>query len=145
MDFAVRRSRPDELEAVNARYAAVDFLPSSADDLIVCAEIGGAWAAQGRLVRAGAGAGELGGILVSPDARGRGLAKDIVAALLADSPYPTLYCLPFAELEPLYAEAGFSRCAPDGVPDAIARKYGWCNAHYGKPVLLMVRRAAAAA
>ena len=140
---AIQLAGPEQLAWVNARYAEVDFVASNANDLVVIASIGGTPAGQGRVVPLGAGAGELGGMLVYEAFKGRGLARDIIASLCALPGFDVLYCLPFAELESLYASMGFSRTADDAsVPPQVSQKYRWCNAHYGKPVLLMKRLAA---
>jgi hypothetical protein len=138
--FLVRRAHAEELAWVNACYADVDFLASGADDLIVIASSDGAAAGLGRVVPLGAGLGELGGMLVFDGFKGRGAAKQIIASLCALPGFDTLYCLPFAELEGLYASMGFIR-TPDGpdVPSQVSHKYRWCNEHYAKPVLLMRR------
>jgi ribosomal protein S18 acetylase RimI-like enzyme len=86
------------------------------------------------------GAGELGGIWVAPEARGTGVARAVVADLLAHSPFRTLYCLPFADLVGLYADAGFA-LVPEGAPvhDAVARKLAWCATAYDRRVVAMLR------
>ncbi|MES2298666.1 MAG: GNAT family N-acetyltransferase [Pseudomonadota bacterium] len=136
----LRRAEPGELEWINARYAQVDFLPSSDADLVALATLDGVPAGLGRIVPVGADAGELGGMLVFEQFQGCGLARRIIDFLLQQTRYATLYCLPFAELEDLYASMGFAR-APAGadLPDHVAHKYRWCNEHYPKPVLLMQR------
>jgi N-acetylglutamate synthase-like GNAT family acetyltransferase len=141
--FSIRRAYRHELDAVNARYAEVDFLASDTGDLVALAEMDGVAAGLGRIVPVGASAGELGGMLVFDQFKGQGLARRIIAFLLEQKQFNTLYCLPFAELESLYASMGFARTAESAdLPAHVAAKYRWCNTHYPKPVLLM-RRAVA--
>lgn len=137
--FTLRRSRPDELDWINARYAEVDFQPSEAGDVIAIAEFNGKPAGIGRVVPVAAGVGELGGMLVFDGYRGSGLSKQIIGYLQQQAGMPTLYCLPFAELEGLYRSMGFAPSPADAaVPDKVAAKHRWCNTFYPKPVLLLV-------
>lgn len=136
----LRRFTADELDWINARYREVDFVASSADELIAVAEVGGVSAGIGRVVPVADGVGELGGMLVFDAFRGSGVAKAIIAYLVAQSCCDTLYCLPFADLRALYAAAGFMQLEDfTGVPSKVAAKHQWCNTHYPAPVLLMRR------
>ena len=140
--FAIRLASADQLAWVNARYAEIDFVPSPPSDLVMIASCGGESAGLGRVVPLAPGIGELGGMLVFDRFQGRGLAKAIIASLCALPGFATLYCLPFAELEAMYAAMGFARVADDGTaPPSVTKKFRWCNQHYGKPVLLMRRDA----
>jgi N-acetylglutamate synthase-like GNAT family acetyltransferase len=144
--FTLRRSRPDELAWINERYAGVDFVASSDADVIAVAEANGQPAGLGRVVHIADGVGELGGMLVFDAFRGSGLAKQIIGFLQQQAGLPTLYCLPFAELEGLYGSMGFvPASAQDKVPEKVAAKHRWCNEHYPKPVLLLVARRPGAA
>lgn len=137
---SIRLAQAADLAWINARYAEIDFVPSDANDLVVIASVDGVAAGQGRVVPVGPRAGELGGMLVYDAFKGRGLARDIIASLCALPGFDVLYCLPFAELEGLYASMGFAQTPDDaGVPQHVAQKYRWCNEHYDKPVLLMKR------
>lgn len=140
--FTFRLALAADLNWVNARYADIDFVPSPPADLVVIASCDGEAAGLGRVVPLAPGIGELGGMLVFGQFQGRGLAKAIIASLCALPGFATLYCLPFAELEAMYAAMGFARAADDGaVPPQVSKKFRWCNQHYGKPVLLMRRLA----
>ncbi|HZV64833.1 MAG TPA: GNAT family N-acetyltransferase [Telluria sp.] len=137
-NFSLRWARPAELDWINQRYAEVDFVRSTARDRIALAEIDGAVAGFGRMVPLAPGVGELGGMLVFEDYKGRGVARRLIAFLLAQPDFQTVYCLPFAELESLYAGMGFAQVpASADMPRHVIDKYGWCNTHYGQPVLLM--------
>lgn len=136
--FSLRWARPAELDWINQRYAEVDFVRSAGKDRVAVAEIGGLPAGLGRVVPLAPGVGELGGMLVFDDYQGRGVARRLIAFLLALPDFHTMYCLPFAELESLYASMGFAQVPPGAdMPRHVIDKYGWCNTHYGRPVLLM--------
>lgn len=140
MTIHLRAAAPVELDAINARYAAIGFKLSLAGELNVIAASDGAVAGQGRIVPIDAASGELGGIYVLPEHGGQGIARRIVAFLLARSIWPTLYCIPFAELAPFYQSTGFMPVASRvGVPASILEKLDWCNAAYDRPVLLLAR------
>ncbi len=142
--FTLRRSRPDELDWVNARYAEIDFVASKPGDVIAIAEANGQPAGLGRVVQVGDGVGELGGMLVFDAYRGSGLSKQIIGFLQQQAGLATLYCLPFAELEGLYRSMGFAHAAKtELVPQEVAAKHRWCNEFYPKPVLLLVAKNAA--
>lgn len=124
---------------INERYASVHFLLSDLSrDLVIVAEIDGAPAGIGRLVQAGEHACELGGMLVFEEFRGRGIARAIIDELLRHTNGRTVYCIPFAELEPIYRNAGFTRISPDGeFPTHIREKLDWCAREIQRAVILM--------
>jgi GNAT superfamily N-acetyltransferase len=141
MRVEVREAAADELEWANARYAEVQFLPSSPADLIAVAEVMGEPAGLGRLVPVDASAEELGGIYVFPRFRSLGVSKATIAFLVRRSRKDDLYCLPFCNLVHLYASFGFSAVRENhAVPLQIKRKHVWCNERYSTPVLLLGRR-----
>jgi GNAT superfamily N-acetyltransferase len=127
---------------INERYASVHFLPSDLTrDLLVVAEIDTTPAGIGRLVPAGDHACELGGMLVFEEFRGRGIARAIIEELLRHAKGRAVYCIPFAELEPIYAGAGFVRIeANDTLPAHIHEKLAWCAKEIDRPVILMELR-----
>jgi GNAT superfamily N-acetyltransferase len=125
---------------INERYASVHFQPSNLErDLMIVAEIEGVPAGIGRLVPAGDDACELGGMLVFEDYRGRGIARALIDALLQQTDGRAVYCIPFAELEPIYAGAGFVKITPDAtLPAYIQSKLNWCAREMAdRPVILM--------
>lgn len=134
----IRAARADEANWVNERYAAVRFIPSDlANETVLIAELDGTPAGLGRLVPVDERSCELGGMLVFEGFRGRGVARALIDALVARAGGRTIYCIPFAELEPLYAAAGFERS--ENAPTAVKEKFEWCQRTYDKPVLLMRR------
>jgi GNAT superfamily N-acetyltransferase len=127
----LRVATPQDAQWINERYAEVRFLPSDlATDIVVNAEVDDERAGLGRLVGS-----ELGGILVLERFRGRGISRAIIDELLKHAGGRTVYCIPFAELESLYASAGFTRT--NEAPPAVLEKFAWCQRTYDKPVLLM--------
>jgi GNAT superfamily N-acetyltransferase len=140
MRIEVRQAELDELEWANARYAEVEFRPSSPSDLIAVAEVMGERAGLGRLVPVDPGAEELGGIYVFPRFRSLGVSKAIIEFLVRRSRCEDLYCLPFCNLEDLYASFGFTPIRnAHHVPPEVKRKHAWCNERYSTPVLLLER------
>jgi GNAT superfamily N-acetyltransferase len=140
MTITVRKAAVPELPWANARYAEVDFVPSTHDDLLMIAEIDGAPAGMGRVVPLGECKGELGGMVVFPEYRNLGVARRIVESLQASTDCRMLYCLPFSELEAFYCSLGFAPLTNTAdVPQAVLDKHRWCNEHYDKPVSLLVR------
>lgn len=134
----IRAARTDEADWVNERYAAVDFIPSDLTrELVLIAELDHTPAGLGRLVPVDEQSCELGGMLVFDEFRGRGVARALIDALIERAQGKTIYCIPFAKLESLYAAAGFERS--DHAPKAITEKFAWCQRTYDQPVLLMRR------
>jgi GNAT superfamily N-acetyltransferase len=141
MRVEVRAAATDEVDWANARYAEVQFLPSSPADLIAVAEVMGEPAGLGRLVPVDARAEELGGIYVFPRFRSLGVSKAIIAFLVRQARRDDLYCLPFCNLLDLYARFGFTPVRDNhAVPLQVKRKHVWCNERYSTPVLLLGRR-----
>lgn len=136
--LVLRTANPADLEWANARYAEADFLPSDPSHTVMIAELDGVRAGLGRLVPAGPGVFELGGMYVLPVHRGRGIAPALIAALLEAAGGARVYCIPYAHLSPLYARAGFRPVDGDAVlPPPVAAKLDWCRQHYAQPVCLM--------
>ena len=135
----VRKSTPAELDWVNTQYASINFLPSTANDYIAVAARDGTLLGLGRLVKVTETIGELGGMYVLPEYRGQQLAHKIVTHLMANSPYQTLFCIPFAHLETFYCGFGFAKVDPGAqVPAAVSKKFGWCQQQYNTSVSLLV-------
>ncbi|HYO77507.1 MAG TPA: GNAT family N-acetyltransferase [Thermoanaerobaculia bacterium] len=135
----LRRATLSDAEWINAAYARVHFLPSDpARDLVIVAELDGERAGIGRLVPAGERAYELGGMLVFENFRGRGVARSIIDELLRHAGDAEVYCIPFADLEPVYAKAGFTRRERHAaLPAHIVEKLDWCAREMARPVILM--------
>jgi N-acetylglutamate synthase-like GNAT family acetyltransferase len=141
MNISIRCALPGEAEWIDGCYRGIDFVPCGAGDVVVVAEVDGRRAGLGRIVALEDGAAELGGIYVFDAFRGTGLSKRIVAALLdlaRARNVDALYCLPFSNLESLYASFGFHRVDDlAGVPSRALDKYRWCAEFYPAPVLLL--------
>ncbi|MEW5853819.1 MAG: GNAT family N-acetyltransferase [Myxococcota bacterium] len=137
----VRPARPDEIPWVNEHYREVDFVESRPErELIAIAEVEGERAGLGRLVSVDDENTELGGMLVLPAFRGRGIAAALVRFLLEHARGRTVWCIPFAHLSAFYREAsGFVPVADAAAPPAVREKFRWCQAHYAQPTELLVR------
>lgn len=121
---------------INERYAEVQFLPSDLGrDLVLIAYDEDEPAGVGRLVPVEEGACELGGMLIFEAFRGRGIARALIDELLKQADGREVYCLPFSELESLYAGAGFVRTGT--APEDVMKKWEWCRRTYPNEVLLM--------
>lgn len=131
----LRVAQPDEEPWLNARYDEVGFQHSDLTrDLQIIAELDGQRAGTGRLVPLGENAVELGGMLVLDPFRGRGVAKKIIEELLRHAGGREVYCIPFRDLEPIYAAAGFARS--ESGPEKAMAKVEWCK-RYERGVVLM--------
>ncbi|MGZ5432203.1 MAG: GNAT family N-acetyltransferase [Thermoanaerobaculia bacterium] len=134
----LRTATPDDAGWIQEQYEKVHFIPSDlARDTVVVAEVDGERVGIGRLVPAGDGACELGGMFVDDAVRGRGIARAIVDELIRRAGSQDVYCVPFADLEALYAAAGFRRIEPVDVPDKIQEKLDWCAREIDRAVILM--------
>lgn len=133
----LRVAEPHDLDWINARYEEVHFQPSDTTQRVVIAEVEGEPAGIGRLVPAG-DAYELGGMLVFDAFRGRGIARQIIDELLRLAEGHDVYCIPFADLEPIYAKAGFARIEEDATtPEYVREKIAWCRREMERAVVLM--------
>jgi predicted N-acetyltransferase YhbS len=140
----LRQATAADQSWINAAYDSVHFQHSDLSrDLMVVAELDGEHAGIGRMVPLSDDAVELGGMLVFDQFRGRGLALRIVEELLHHANGRTVYCVPFSDLEPVYAKAGFVVCGEEGeLPSKLREKLDWCRRELpDHPVSLMVLRA----
>jgi N-acetylglutamate synthase-like GNAT family acetyltransferase len=139
----LRQATAADSHWINAAYADVHFQPSDLEhELVIVAEVEGEHAGIGRLVPAGGDACELGGMLVFDRFRGRGLARAIIDELLRNAEGREVYCIPFADLEAIYAKAGFVRFEGEeqSLPEYVQKKLAWCRTEIDRDVILMARR-----
>jgi len=134
----IRALRDDEREWAATRYRELRFAASPPGTLALIAEQGGAPVGLGRLVELEPGVLELGGIWTAEAARGRGVARAMVAALLAQAPPGRLWCIPFAHLSAFYESCGFAP-APPPWPVSIAAKVAAVAAEGLPPAVVLVR------
>lgn len=136
----VRQASREDLYWINERYKEVEFVPSNENDYLAIAKVENKFAGVGRIVPVEKDRGELGGMYVFEEYRGSGASRAIIQHLLDNARHEVLYCLPFENLEGLYASFGFDRIKEQemgDVPDKVLEKHRWCNEFYSKPVLLM--------
>ncbi|HEV7237935.1 MAG TPA: GNAT family N-acetyltransferase [Thermoanaerobaculia bacterium] len=134
----LRTAMSEDAGWIHDQYEKVHFIPSDlARDTIVVAEVDGERVGIGRLVPAGEGACELGGMFVADAYRGRGIAHAIVEELIRRAGGRDVYCIPFADLETLYEAAGFRRIEAVNVPEKIQEKLDWCAREIDRAVVLM--------
>lgn len=135
----IRDLRDDERAWADAQYRAIQFAVTPAPIVQLVAELPEAEGdgrpgrvGLGRLVAHDDGVTEMGGIWTDEAARGRGVARAMVEALLGraarDGHPPPLWCIPFAHLAAFYRSFGFQDTAPPW-PPAIAAKVADCVAH----------------
>lgn len=134
----LRSAVPDDAGWIEEQYEKVHFIPSDLTrDTIVVAEADDQRVGIGRLVPAGEGVCELGGMFVADTHRGRGIAHAIVEELIRHAGDREIYCIPFADLETLYAAAGFRRIEAVFLPAKIQEKLDWCAREIARAVILM--------
>ena len=137
--LAIRDLRDDERGWADARYRAIRFATTPPGSVALVAERGGARVGLGRLVAHPGEVVELGGIWTDEAARGAGVARAMVAALLArGAGIARLWCIPFAHLAAFYQSFGFAPVAPPW-PPPIADKVAECIAHALPDVVVLAR------
>jgi len=137
--IAIRELRDDERPWAEARYRAIQFAATPAGSVALVAERAGARIGLGRLVAHAPGVVELGGIWTDEAARGLGVARAMVEALLGRAgPGARLWCIPFVHLARFYQSCGFAPAAPPW-PPAIAAKVAECIAHALPEVVVLGR------
>ncbi|MES2527055.1 MAG: GNAT family N-acetyltransferase [Bdellovibrionota bacterium] len=129
----------EDLYWINDIYAGIKFKLSNENDFHVSATIDGKLAGIGRLVNVDGKNGELGGIYVLPEFRGKKVAKEIVRRLLSESNFPVLWCIPFEPLEKFYRKFGFRNVMNETIPSAIQEKLDWCEGRYPDKAILLVQ------
>jgi GNAT superfamily N-acetyltransferase len=136
----IRPLRDDELDWAAERYREIRFSPSPPGTRGFVAEIDGVRAGLGRLVEHAPGVVELGGIWTAESARGRGVARAMVTALLEASPASAgrLWCIPFAHLAAFYESFGFEAARPPW-PPAIAAKVAAIHDQHMPSIVVLVR------
>lgn len=139
MQTQLQKATKNDIHWVDSIYTKIQFLPSSFNkEYIVIAKVNDEKVGLGRLIQIG-GILELGGMYVSDNYRGKGIAKAIVQHLLAQAPKGKLvYCIPFAHLASFYKSFGFVDAEiTDEIPQEIKHKIGYCSQTYSTETLLL--------
>jgi GNAT superfamily N-acetyltransferase len=136
--ITIRALRADERAWASAQYAAMDFAATPPDAVALVAERDGSRVGLGRLVAHRPDVVELGGIWTDEAARGQGIARAMVHALLDRHDGGPLWCIPFVHLGTFYRSFGFADRAPPW-PAPIAAKVADCIALALPEVLVLVR------
>jgi len=138
----IRDLHDDERAWANAQYQAIQFAATPPDADALVAELASQRVGLGRLVAHAPDVLELGGIWTDEAARGRGVARAMVAALLARVERlgygGPVWCVPFAHLAAFYQSFGFVLRAPPW-PPAIAAKVADCVVHALPEVVVLAR------
>jgi N-acetylglutamate synthase-like GNAT family acetyltransferase len=115
--YSLRRAAQPDSPAIRALIRRVQINPTGLDwrRFLVAVDHAGNLVACGQLKPHGGGIVELASIAVEDDHRGRGLARAIIEALLAEAPRP-LYLTCRAALGPLYEKWGFVELTPAEMP-----------------------------
>lgn len=129
----------EDLSWINKHYQEIAFKATSEKDFQIFIKVADKPAALGRIVHVDECNGELGGIYVLPEFRGRKLAEEIVQSLLGQNKYPVLWCIPFEPLESFYRKFGFREVRNENIPDEISGKVKWCEGRYPDRAILVVR------
>lgn len=148
--ITIRDLRDTERAWANAQYRAIQFAETPPDAVALVAEVaepGHARVGLGRLVAHAPDVLERGGIWTDEAARGRGVARAMVEALLsraerigstAQATSRELWCIPFAHLAAFYQSFGFAVRAPPW-PAPVAAKVADCVAHALPEVVVLAR------
>lgn len=139
--IAIRDLRTDEWAWANAQYEAIEFATTPPGNVALVAEqgAGGTRIGLGRLVAHGSGVVEMGGIWTADAARGAGVARAMVTALLERARgVEPLWCIPFGHLAAFYESFGFARRAAPW-PAPIAAKVAACIERGQTDVVVLAR------
>src|SRR5262245_56766400 len=133
--ITIRQLRDDERGWADELYRGIQFSTTPPGSVALVAERDGLRIGLGRLVAHAPDVVELGGIWTDEAARGHGVARAMVTALLArpelavqPGPSGRLWCIPFVHIAAFYQSFGFTPTAPPW-PAAIAAKVADCIAH----------------
>jgi len=121
-DVTFRPATEQDSSAIHDLIRLVRINPMSLDwkRFILASSPDGSLVACGQIKPHSDGTLELASIAVHPDWRGRGLAREVIQRLLADSPRPIhLTCRSI--LEPFYNKFGFRSLAKDELPPYFRR------------------------
>jgi GNAT superfamily N-acetyltransferase len=146
MSLVIRQATAEDLPWANGCYARVSFQPARLDrQTLLVGELDGRRVGLGRLVHLADGSAELGGMFVDEEARGHGVAGQIVERLIVLGGSRRLYCIPFEHLSGFYQRYGFVPAEPGRpLPEEISGKLRFCEETYPQKAVLLVREPARA-
>ena len=124
----------ERLDAANAVYASIDFVPSRAElDRTFGMFEHGEPVALGRVQRHHDGELELGGFWVREDRRRRGIARALVQRVIDELPEGVVvWCVPFHHLTEFYLSFGMEQVDdPSSTPCSIREKMDFCKEQHG--------------
>jgi len=143
--ITIRDLRDDEFAWADTVYRTIQFATTPPGSIALVAERAGVRVGLGRLVAHALDVVELGGIWTDEAARGLGVARAMVVALLARPELTVepgrsgrLWCIPFVHLAAFYQSFGFAAVAPPW-PAAVAAKVADCVAHALPDVVVLAR------
>lgn len=136
----IKIAKPSDLSWINKYYEEISFKITSEKDLQIYITVDEKVAGLGRIVHVDENHGELGGIYVLPDFRGKKIAEEIVNSLLTKNNFSVLWCIPFKPLEVFYRKFGFRELRDDLIPEEIRLKFDWCEGRYPDPAILLVKK-----
>ena len=154
MDIKLKwASSPAEMEWVNETYRSIQFQTSDlgTDHVLLATDGQDKTVGVGRLIPINSVSWELGGIYVTPNARGNGIARRIVQQLVQFAStnlaaLETLWCIPFAHLLPFYSSFGFQKvnntnaCGESlDLPPKIRSKLSTCGCTFRNTPTVLLR------
>lgn len=121
-NFTLRPATEAEASQIRDLIHLVGINPTGLDwkRFVVIIDAEGRVVACGQIKLHGQDVRELASIAVTPEMRGRGLARRIIEHLLKDSPRP-LYLMCLSKMGPLYEKFGFRRITYEEMPKYFQR------------------------
>lgn len=142
MRITLKIAQEADINLINNTYKKIEFKESDfSNETIIIAEYNNEFVGLGRLQKINAASLEMGGIYVSENNRGIGIADKIVEKLVElSSSYEYVYCIPFKHLGQFYRRFGFNDInKEDNIPEKVVKKHKWCNEFYDEKTLLLVK------
>lgn len=136
----IRRAVEADQRPITNMVRDAKLNPRSLDwDRFMVAEVDGELVGVAQMRQHPDGSRELASLVVQPSARGRGVAADLIDALLADRG-GEVFMLVDGKFAPHYQRWGFRAVAPAGLPHSVRRQYRIGQLVTGIGSLLLRRR-----